>query len=104
MGHAAGAGSDYVVLTSDNPRSEPPQAILDEILPALQLTGASYTAEPDRAAAIGLALAAARPHDIVLIAGKGHEKTQTIGAEIFPFDDAVVARRVLADLGYEAPA
>jgi UDP-N-acetylmuramoyl-L-alanyl-D-glutamate--2,6-diaminopimelate ligase len=104
MGHAAGAGSDYVVLTSDNPRSEPPQAILDEILPALKLTGTPYTAEPDRAAAIRLALAEARPHDIVLIAGKGHEKTQTIGAEILPFDDTVVARRVLADLGYEAPA
>jgi UDP-N-acetylmuramoyl-L-alanyl-D-glutamate--2,6-diaminopimelate ligase len=102
MGRAAGEGSDYVVLTSDNPRSESPQAIIDEALPALAATGARYTAEPDRAAAIRLALTEARPHDIVLIAGKGHEKTQTIGAELLPFDDALVAQQALEELGYKA--
>jgi UDP-N-acetylmuramoyl-L-alanyl-D-glutamate--2,6-diaminopimelate ligase len=102
MGRAAGEGSEYVVLTSDNPRGESPQAIIDEVLPGLIATGARYTAEPDRATAIRLALAEARPQDIVLIAGKGHEKTQTIGADALPFDDAVVARKTLAELGYEA--
>jgi UDP-N-acetylmuramoyl-L-alanyl-D-glutamate--2,6-diaminopimelate ligase len=102
MGRAAGEGSDYVVVTSDNPRSESPQAIIDELLPGLKATGVRYVAEPDRASAIRLALAEAKAHDIVLIAGKGHEKTQTIGADVLPFEDAVVARKALADLGYEA--
>ncbi len=104
MGRAAGEGSDYVVLTSDNPRGEPPQAILDEILPGLVATGARYTAEVDRASAIRLALAEAKERDIVLLAGKGHEKTQTIGAEILPFDDAAMAEKILEDLGYGARA
>ena len=104
MGRAAGEGSDFVVLTSDNPRSESPQAILDEVLPGLVATGVRYVAEPDRAGAIRLVMTEASEHDIVLIAGKGHEKTQTIGREVLPFDDAAVARGVLAELGYEAGA
>ncbi len=74
MGQAAGEGSDFVVATSDNPRSEDPMAILAEVEPALKATGARYSVEPDRAAAIRLALKQARPSDVVLIAGKGHEK------------------------------
>ena len=104
MGRAAGEGSDSVVLTSDNPRSESPQAIMDEVLPALMKTGVPYAAEPDRAKAIRLALGQAREHDIVLIAGKGHEKTQAVGGEVLPFDDGAVAREELARLGYEARA
>src|SRR5579863_7230770 len=72
MGQAAGEGSDFVVATSDNPRSEDPASILAEIEPGLQLTGVAYTVEVDRAAAIRLALEAAQPGDVVLIAGKGH--------------------------------
>ncbi len=101
MGRVAGEGSDFVVLTSDNPRSESPHAIMDEVTPGLIATGARYTAEPDRATAIRLALNEARANDIVLIAGKGHEKTQTIGPDILPFDDVLVARQALAELGYE---
>ncbi len=104
MGRAAGEGSDYVVLTSDNPRSESPQAIMSEILPALVETEVPYEAEVDRALAIRLALAEAQEHDIVLIAGKGHEKTQLIGGDVLPCDDAAVARAELARLGYEARA
>jgi UDP-N-acetylmuramoyl-L-alanyl-D-glutamate--2,6-diaminopimelate ligase len=104
MGRAAGEGSDLVVLTSDNPRSESPQAIIDEALFGVKATGVRYIVEPDRAAAIRLALADARERDIVLIAGKGHEKTQTIGADVLPFDDAAVARKVLGELGYEGGA
>lgn len=99
MGQAAGEGSDFVVATSDNPRSEDPRAILAEIEPGLKATGVRYTIEPDRAAAIRVALAEARPGDIVLLAGKGHEKEQILADRTIPFDDADVARAVLAELG-----
>jgi UDP-N-acetylmuramoyl-L-alanyl-D-glutamate--2,6-diaminopimelate ligase len=100
MGQAAGEGSDFVVATSDNPRSEDPAAILAEIEPGLQSTGVQYTIEVDRASAIRLALAAANPGDVVLIAGKGHEKKQILAGRTIPFDDAEVALSILAELGY----
>ncbi len=100
MGLAAGQGSNLVFATSDNPRSEEPQAILDEIEPGLKQSGVEYTIEPDRAAAIALALKTAREHDVVLIAGKGHEKEQILATGTIPFDDAEVARAALAGLGY----
>lgn len=100
MGKAAGEGSDYVVATSDNPRSEDPRAILSEIEPALQATGTHYVVEPDRAAAIRLALQQAKPNDVVLIAGKGHEKEQILAGRTIPFDDAEVALSALAEIGY----
>ena len=99
MGHAAGAGSDFVVATSDNPRSEDPLAILAEIEPGLKRTGVRYTIEPDRAAAIRLALKEAVADDVVLIAGKGHEKEQILSTGVIPFDDAEIATQVLTDLG-----
>ncbi len=100
MGQAAGEGSDFVVATSDNPRSEDPLAILAEIEPALRATSVKYLIEPDRAAAIGIALAKAAPGDVVLIAGKGHEKEQILADRTIPFDDAEVALHALAELGY----
>ena len=100
MGYAAGEGSDLVVATSDNPRSEDPRDILAEIEPALKSTGVRYTVEPDRATAIHCALGSARPNDVVLIAGKGHEKEQIIGGSTIPFDDSEVALAALRDLGY----
>jgi UDP-N-acetylmuramoyl-L-alanyl-D-glutamate--2,6-diaminopimelate ligase len=100
MGKAAGEGSAFVVATSDNPRSENPLAILAEIEPGLKSTGARYTIEPDRAAAIRLILSKAQPHDVVLIAGKGHEKEQILADRTIPFDDADVALTALRELGY----
>jgi UDP-N-acetylmuramoyl-L-alanyl-D-glutamate--2,6-diaminopimelate ligase len=100
MGLAAGEGSDFVVATSDNPRSEDPRAILTEIEPGLQQSKVRYVVEPDRAAAIHLALAEAKPGDIVLIAGKGHEKEQILADRTIHFDDAEAALSVLAELGY----
>jgi UDP-N-acetylmuramoyl-L-alanyl-D-glutamate--2,6-diaminopimelate ligase len=100
MGQAAGEGSDFVVATSDNPRTEEPLAILAEIEPGLKASGVKYTVEPDRAAAIRLAMEAAAAGDVVLIAGKGHEKEQILGFTAIPFDDAEVALSTLADLGY----
>lgn len=100
MGYAAGEGSDYVVATSDNPRSEDPRAILAEIEPALRASGIQYVIEPDRATAIRLALAAAAPGDVVLLAGKGHEKEQILADRTIPFDDAEVALSILGEMGY----
>lgn len=88
MGAAASAGSDLVVLTSDNPRSEDPVAILADIVPGVR---GPHLVEVDREAAIGFALSRAREGDCVLIAGKGHETTQTIGGSVLPFDDRAVA-------------
>lgn len=98
MGKAAGEGSDVVVVTSDNPRSENPDAIIEQILPGLSGTSAKVIVEPDRAKAIHVALEQARAGDLVLIAGKGHEKTQTIGTQVLPFDDAAIAARILTEL------
>jgi UDP-N-acetylmuramoyl-L-alanyl-D-glutamate--2,6-diaminopimelate ligase len=100
MGLAAGAGSDFVVATSDNPRSEGPLAILAGIEPGLKASGVSYTIEPDRTTAIRLALEAAAEGDVVLIAGKGHEKEQILGRSAIPFDDAEIALSMLGELGY----
>jgi UDP-N-acetylmuramoyl-L-alanyl-D-glutamate--2,6-diaminopimelate ligase len=95
MGLAAGSGSDVVVLTSDNPRGEDPSAIIAQVLPGLSQTPARVIVEPDRHHAIELAIAEARPGDLVLLAGKGHEKTQTIGDRVIPFDDVAIARQVV---------
>lgn len=101
MGEAAGQGSDFVVVTSDNPRSEDPLAIINDALPGVQRTGTPYTMEPDRRKAIALAIDEARRGDIVLIAGKGHEKVQVTREGTTPFDDVEVARDVLRSLGYD---
>jgi UDP-N-acetylmuramoyl-L-alanyl-D-glutamate--2,6-diaminopimelate ligase len=99
MGRAAGEGSDLVVLTSDNPRSEDPGLIIEEALVGVKETGVDCVVEDDRAGAIAIAIRAARPGDIVLIAGKGHEKVQILRDEVVPFDDVLVAARVLEDAG-----
>jgi UDP-N-acetylmuramoyl-L-alanyl-D-glutamate--2,6-diaminopimelate ligase len=87
------------VLTSDNPRGEDPLAILDQVLPGLSGTPARVIVEPDRQRAIAFAIAEARRGDLVLLAGKGHEKTQTIGDRVIPFDDVAIARQELLARG-----
>jgi len=98
MGRAAGEGSDLVVLTSDNPRSEEPKAILDEAYQGVKATASECVVEIDRAAAIEKAIRAAKVGDIVLIAGKGHEKVQILKDGTVPFDDVEVAAGALAKL------
>jgi UDP-N-acetylmuramoyl-L-alanyl-D-glutamate--2,6-diaminopimelate ligase len=104
MGEAAGRGSDFAVLTSDNPRSEDPLAIINDAMVGLQRSGAKYKVEPDRRKAIALAVHEAGPGDIVLIAGKGHEKVQVTRDGPIPFDDVEVAQQVLRAAGYDCVA
>jgi len=92
MGAAAAAGSDWVFVTSDNPRHEDPMDIINAIKSGID---GPHTIEPDRAKAIAAAIKSAKPGDIVLIAGKGHETTQTTGQISVPFDDRLVAAAVL---------
>ena len=98
MGRAAGEGSDLVVLTSDNPRSEEPGVIIAEALVGVRETGADCIVEEDRAGAIEIAIRSAGVGDIVLIAGKGHEKVQVLRDGVVPFDDVAVAAGVLKEL------
>ena len=95
MGRVAAEGSDLVVVTSDNPRSEQPRDIIAEVLVGIRDTDAKYIQEEDRAIAIDLAIKAARPGDIVLIAGKGHEKAQIFRDRTIRFNDSEVAAHAL---------
>ena len=92
MGDVASRLADSVVVTSDNPRHEEPRFILDDIVAGM---GANYHVIEDRAAAIDHAIHQARPNDVVLIAGKGHEAYQEIQGEKLPFSDIEVAARAL---------
>lgn len=96
MGRVASERADVVFVTSDNPRSESPAAIAEEILGGVSPENTSrVSVKLDRRAAIGAAIAAAATGDVVIVAGKGHENTQTIGANVVPFDDIEVSRELL---------
>jgi UDP-N-acetylmuramyl tripeptide synthase len=92
MGAVAGRLADRAIVTSDNPRSEQPLAIIEEILAGME---GSPDVEPDRAAAIALAVEAAVEGDVVVVAGKGHEQGQELAGRTIPFDDRDVARDAL---------
>jgi UDP-N-acetylmuramoyl-L-alanyl-D-glutamate--2,6-diaminopimelate ligase len=96
MGRIAAELADVAILTSDNPRSEDPLAIIDEVLAGVS---SEIAVEPDRAAAIAFAIGAARDGDVVVIAGKGHEQGQEFADRTIPFDDRQVARDALRKLG-----
>ncbi len=99
MGAIAARLCDRVWVTSDNPRSEDPVAIIDEIVAGMRGVwpdAERYAIIPDRRVAIGAALDWAQPGDLIVIAGKGHETYQIIGREVLPFDDRAVARQILA--------
>jgi UDP-N-acetylmuramoyl-L-alanyl-D-glutamate--2,6-diaminopimelate ligase len=100
MGMAAAEGSDFVVLTSDNPRSEDPVAIMNDALVGLRRFDTPHIAEPDREKAIRKALEEAGPGDVVIIAGKGHETYQVLKDKTIAFDDREVARAILRGFGY----
>ncbi len=113
MGEIAGRYSDLSIITSDNPRGEAPLAIIEQILPGIRRSclhaytveqlengfeNKGYVVEPDREKAIRLALFAARPGDVVIIAGKGHEDYQVVGDRIVRLDDREVAKTALSNL------
>jgi UDP-N-acetylmuramoyl-L-alanyl-D-glutamate--2,6-diaminopimelate ligase len=100
MGQAAAEASDFVVLTSDNPRSEDPLAIMNDALVGIRRLDVPHIIEPDRATAIARALNEAREGDVVILAGKGHETYQVLKDRTIPFDDRAVARDVLRGYGY----
>ncbi|MGQ0549579.1 MAG: UDP-N-acetylmuramoyl-L-alanyl-D-glutamate--2,6-diaminopimelate ligase [Armatimonadota bacterium] len=108
MGHIAARWADHVIATSDNPRSEDPQAIIDEIRPGIEAGRSGRQVrvdiEPDRRRAITAAIAAAAPGDLVLIAGKGHEPYQEVAGKRHPFDDRQVVREALRGSGRSARA
>jgi UDP-N-acetylmuramoyl-L-alanyl-D-glutamate--2,6-diaminopimelate ligase len=96
MGRVAAQFADVAIVTSDNPRSEDPLAIIQDVL---QGTGVDVEIDPDRRSAIERAVGLAEPGDVVLIAGKGHEQGQEVAGVVHPFDDRSVAREALAALG-----
>jgi UDP-N-acetylmuramoyl-L-alanyl-D-glutamate--2,6-diaminopimelate ligase len=100
MGEAAGHASDIVVLTSDNPRSEDPLLIINDVIVGVQRTKSKLLVELDRRKAIEVALDEARSGDIVLLAGKGHETYQVLRDRTIDFDDRAIARRILSQRGY----
>jgi UDP-N-acetylmuramoyl-L-alanyl-D-glutamate--2,6-diaminopimelate ligase len=104
MGEAAARLADYVVVTSDNPRSEDPRSIIDDILEGVrhEKSAGADAVEGDRRAAIELALREARTDDVVVVAGKGHETGQQFADRTIPFDDRVVVREVLGEMGWSA--
>jgi UDP-N-acetylmuramoyl-L-alanyl-D-glutamate--2,6-diaminopimelate ligase len=100
MGRIARASSDFAIVTSDNPRFEDPDRIIADIVAGMRdADGAPFEVEPDRATAIERAIASARPGDVVVIAGKGHETYQSVRGEKLPFSDAAAVRAVLAKVG-----
>jgi UDP-N-acetylmuramoyl-L-alanyl-D-glutamate--2,6-diaminopimelate ligase len=100
MGAAATEGADLTVITTDNPRSENPSAIIADVEKGAASGGGIYVVEPDRRAAIRLALREAHAGDVVVVAGRGHEPTQELGDGVsIPFDDRLVVREELAAIG-----
>ena len=98
MGAAAAALSDLVVVTSDNPRSEEPEAIIEDILPGVTETGKPYTVIPNRVEAIRWAVTNAQPGDTVLLAGKGHETYQILKEGTIHLDEREVVAEALSTL------
>jgi UDP-N-acetylmuramoyl-L-alanyl-D-glutamate--2,6-diaminopimelate ligase len=103
MGEVSGRLSDLTILANDNPRTEDPLKIINDIIVGLQKANAKYLVEQDRQKAIVLAFDQARPGDIVLLAGKGHEDYQILADRTLHFDDREEARRVLRERGYDEP-
>jgi UDP-N-acetylmuramoyl-L-alanyl-D-glutamate--2,6-diaminopimelate ligase len=101
MGEVASGLADLTVVTSDNPRSEDPGAIIAEIEPGARAGGGDYRLEPDRRSAIRMVLREARAGDVVVIAGKGHETGQELKDRTVPFDDRMVAREEIQALARE---
>lgn len=97
MGEVSGKLADFTIITSDNPRSEEPEAIIADIVTGLAPTGGSYVTIPDRKDAVRYAIRNGQPGDIIVLAGKGHEDYQEIKGKKYPMDERVMIREILAE-------
>ena len=97
MGGIAQRYSDLAILTSDNPRTEDPMGIIDEVAAGMAEEDGPYEIEPDRRTAIARALDLVGEGDFLLVAGKGHETMQILGTELHHFDDRTVVKEILAE-------
>ena len=96
MGRIAGELSDFCVVTSDNPRTEDPHAIIEEILVGVRESGGEYKEVDNRKEAIGYALSIAQKDDVIILAGKGHETYQILGKTKIDFDERKIVREFLS--------
>ena len=101
MGYAAGKGANYCIVTSDNPRTEDPQKIIDAIVPGVVETGCPYEVVVNRVEAIKRALACAQPDDVIVLAGKGHEPYQEINGVRYPFDEKEIVANALLEITHK---
>ncbi|MCR4797131.1 MAG: UDP-N-acetylmuramoyl-L-alanyl-D-glutamate--2,6-diaminopimelate ligase [Lachnospiraceae bacterium] len=99
MGEVSGRLADLTIITSDNPRDEDPQAIIDDIKVGIKKTDGAYVEIIDRKEAIRYAIEHAKPHDVIVLAGKGHEDYQEIKGKKYPMDERVLIREVMDELG-----
>ena len=97
MGEVSGKLADFTIITSDNPRNEEPDAIIDDIIEGINRTDGIYVRIPDRKDAIRYAIRNGQPGDIVVLAGKGHEDYQEIRGRKYPMDERVLIQEILAE-------
>jgi UDP-N-acetylmuramoyl-L-alanyl-D-glutamate--2,6-diaminopimelate ligase len=102
MGGIAQRYSDLAILTSDNPRTEDPLGIIDEVIAGMEEGAGAYEVVPDRREAIARALDLVGEGDLLLVAGKGHETMQILGTELHHFDDRTVVKEILAEMDEDA--
>jgi UDP-N-acetylmuramoyl-L-alanyl-D-glutamate--2,6-diaminopimelate ligase len=95
MGEVSGRLADFTIITSDNPRFEDPQAIIDDIVTGIRKTGGAFTTIPDRKEAIRYAIRNGQEGDVIILAGKGHEDYQEICGKKYPMDERVLIREIL---------
>ena len=98
MGEVSGRVADYTILTSDNPRTEDPQSIIDDIEKGIKITNGKYECIVDRVEAIRKAIKMANKKDIIVLAGKGHEITQEINKKKYPFDEREIVSKIVEEL------
>ena len=97
MGEVSGRMADFTIITSDNPRYENPEAIMDDIEVGMKKTTGKYIRIVDRKEAIAYAIHHGKPGDIIVLAGKGHEDYQEINGKKYPMDERVLIRDILAE-------
>ena len=99
MGEVSGRVADYTIITSDNPRTESPEEIVKDIEVGIKKTKGQYTCIVDRKEAIEAAIKMATKSDIIVLAGKGHEPYQEINHEKYPFDERIIVREIIEEMG-----